>query len=255
MTGDRADVEPHVEQLVGNVGGAVRIGDTVRRPTGPWTPAVHALLDHLAGRVPHVPRVLGFDEHGREVLSYLPGKVIDVHAEPLTAGQILAVVRWTRAFHRAVADFRHPGPWRYFPLPDPALIGHNDIAPYNSCFDGDELVGVFDWDMSGPTTPLFELAFIAWNCVPLWADIGPAAAAERLALVATGYGGFDPVQVLRAVPLRIGIMLDGIPVAAAAGDAGMANLLALGEPERSRVALAELVERIPGIERRLTAAR
>ena len=36
----------------GNLGGAVRVGDTVRRPVGPWTPAVHALLGHLAGRVP-----------------------------------------------------------------------------------------------------------------------------------------------------------------------------------------------------------
>ncbi|MGA8209061.1 MAG: (deoxy)nucleoside triphosphate pyrophosphohydrolase, partial [Nocardioidaceae bacterium] len=31
----------------GNVGGAVRVGGTVRRATGPWTPAVHRLLDHL----------------------------------------------------------------------------------------------------------------------------------------------------------------------------------------------------------------
>jgi len=28
-------------------GGVVRVGDTVRRPAAPWTPAVHALLDHL----------------------------------------------------------------------------------------------------------------------------------------------------------------------------------------------------------------
>jgi hypothetical protein len=27
--------------------GVVRVGDTVRRPAGPWTPAVHALLAHL----------------------------------------------------------------------------------------------------------------------------------------------------------------------------------------------------------------
>ena len=27
--------------------GVVRVGDTVRRPAGPWTPAVHALLTHL----------------------------------------------------------------------------------------------------------------------------------------------------------------------------------------------------------------
>jgi hypothetical protein len=28
-------------------GGVVRVGDTVRRPAGPWTPAVRALLTHL----------------------------------------------------------------------------------------------------------------------------------------------------------------------------------------------------------------
>ncbi|PWK91658.1 hypothetical protein C8D88_1011697 [Lentzea atacamensis] len=31
----------------GNAGGAVRVGDTVRKPAAPWTPAVHELLDHL----------------------------------------------------------------------------------------------------------------------------------------------------------------------------------------------------------------
>jgi hypothetical protein len=46
-------------------------------------------------------------------------------------------------------------------------------------------------------------------------------------------------------------MLDGILVAAAAGDQGMANLVAAGEPEVSRVALAGVVERIPTIERSL----
>jgi hypothetical protein len=28
----------------GNITAVVRVGDTVRRATGPWTPAVHALL-------------------------------------------------------------------------------------------------------------------------------------------------------------------------------------------------------------------
>jgi hypothetical protein len=27
--------------------GLVQVGNTVRRPAGPWTPAVHALLSHL----------------------------------------------------------------------------------------------------------------------------------------------------------------------------------------------------------------
>ncbi len=32
--------------------GAWRVGDTVRRTTGPWTPAVHDLLGHLRPRLP-----------------------------------------------------------------------------------------------------------------------------------------------------------------------------------------------------------
>jgi Phosphotransferase enzyme family len=238
----------------GNVGGAVCVGDTVRRAAGPWTPAVHALLGYLATRVPHVPRVFGFDQLGREVLTYLPGRVVDIDTEMLTPGQIASIVRWTKDFHDAVSGFSHPGPWRYFPIPSPTLIGHNDIAPYNVCFDGDDLCGVFDWDLAGPTTPLDELAFIAWNCVPLWRDIGVGLAAQRLTLIAATYGGVAPSQILHAVPRRIQLMLDGIPIAAAAGDQGMANLLTVGEPDRSRVPLADLVERIPAIDRSLAAA-
>jgi hypothetical protein len=61
----------------GNVsGGVVRVGDTVRRPAGPWTPAVHALLDHLhAVGFRGAPRPLGLDDRGREVLTYVPGPV------------------------------------------------------------------------------------------------------------------------------------------------------------------------------------
>lgn len=239
-------------QLKGNVGGAMLAGDTVRRAVGPWTPAVHALLRHLRGQVPHVPRVHGFDERGREVLDYLPGRVYDAQTEPLTPERLVSVVEWTRAFHRAVADFSHAGPWRYFPPPRPTIIGHNDIAPYNVCFRGDRLAGVFDWDMAGPTTPLWELAFIAWNCVPLWADIGPDAAARRLRIIADAYRGrIGPADIVHAVPERINALIDGIPVAAAGGDPGMANLLANGAPEHSRAALAGLVERIPCIAARL----
>lgn len=176
---------------------------------------------------------------------------MDTDTEVLSPGQIVSVVSWTRSFHEAVADFTHPGPWRYFPVARPSVIGHNDIAPYNVCFDGDELAGVFDWDFSGPTTPLLELAFIAWNCVPLWRDIGPENAAERLRLIASAYRGFEVRQILHAVPGRIQIMLDGIPIAAAAGDVGMANLMSAGEPGRSRTTLADLVTRIPAIDRHL----
>jgi Phosphotransferase enzyme family len=236
----------------GNVGGAVLVGDTVRRATGPWTPAVHALLGYLGDRMPGVPAVLGHDDRGREVLSYLPGTVVDIDCEVLSPAQLVSLVRWTRSFHEVVAGFAHPGPWRYFPVDGATMIGHNDIAPYNVCFDGDDVAGVFDWDLAGPSTPLLELAFIAWNCVPLWTDIGAAVAAERLGAIASAYDAdFTAGQILLAVPDRIQRMLDWIPVAAAAGDQGMANLMAVGEPRRSQRSLDQLLRRIPAVARHL----
>ena len=232
------------EWLPGNLGGAWRIGGTVHRTAGPWTAAVHALLDFLAPRVQHTPRVLGFDDQGREVLTFLPGRVVDTGRAPLTTGQIDSLVSWTRGFHEAVAGFGHPGPWRFPRVPRASLIGHNDIAPYNVCFDGDEVAGVFDWDLAGPTTPLMELAFIAWNCVPLWQDMGDEVSAERIRRICQAYGGIHPVHLVDAVPRRIQLMLDWIPLAAAAGDTGLRRLMSQGEPERSQAALRGLIPRL-----------
>jgi len=235
----------------GNIGGAWRGGETVRRIPGPWTPAVHALLAHLGPRLAHVPTVLGFDERGREVLSYLPGRVVDVDSEMLTEAQLCSVVGWTRSFHEAAENFTHEGPWRFFEVNAPTLIGHNDIAPYNVCFDDEELAGVFDWDLAGPSTPLLELAFIAWNCVPLWRDISADIAAARLELIASTYGSVAARDILYAVEPRIQLMLDGIPIAAGAGDQGMVNLMAAGEPERSQRALDDLLRGVPAIAAQL----
>lgn len=179
------------QQLAGNVAGVVRIGDTVRRQVGPWTPAVQALLGHLAGRLRHVPRVHGLDEHDREVLDFLPGRVVDVDTERLSEGQIHSLVGWTRDLRAAAAGFSHPGPWRLTPPSHATVIGHNDLAPYNACFDADEVTGVFDWYVASPTTPLAELAFLAWNCVPLLGDLDEYLAARRLGLIARTYGGVD----------------------------------------------------------------
>lgn len=61
----------------GNVGGAVHVGDTVRRPAGRWTPTIQRLLGTLADAgIPEVPRPLGLDDHGREVVSYIPGDTV-----------------------------------------------------------------------------------------------------------------------------------------------------------------------------------
>lgn len=236
----------------GNVGGAVRIGRTVRRATGPWTPAVHALLDHLAEQgLPHVPTVLGHDARGREILTYLDGVVIDVDHDALTEAQLAATVRWTRRLHEAVRGFEHPGPWRFFGVDAADTIAHNDLAPYNLCFRGDRLAGVFDWDLSGPSTRLFELAHLAWNAVPLFRPVDPRVAARRLEAMAAAYGEYSARAILDAVPGRVQVAVDGIRTAVAGGDEGMRRLTTLGEPERTERALADLKARTPSIEEEL----
>jgi hypothetical protein len=58
----------------GDLNHVVKVGDTVRRPQGEWSPAVHALLPHFeAVGFDGAPRFLGVDEQGREILSFVEG--------------------------------------------------------------------------------------------------------------------------------------------------------------------------------------
>ena len=86
-----------------------RRGDTVLRPAGPWTATVHALLRHLE-RVGFAgaPRVVGdgYDEQGREVLTFIEGTFVDPHA--WSDDQIWHAGRLLRSLHDATAGFRPP---------------------------------------------------------------------------------------------------------------------------------------------------
>jgi 8-oxo-dGTP diphosphatase len=251
----------------GNVGGTVRVGRTVRRRTGPWTPAVHALLEHLAAaRLPEVPRVLGADDRGREALTYVPGVVAAQDAsegQPADEDLLADATRWLRRYHGAVAGFWHPGPWRNEPRTAARdanqIVCHNDFAPYNVSVStsaaGPRVVGVFDWDMSGPGTPLQDLAFAAWNWVPLATNTQASTAARRLRVMATAYddnpdeSSDSPTahDILMAVVPRIERSIAVIAAGQAAGDPGMLNLGKVGEPARTQRAVDALRIRIPEI--------
>ena len=91
-----------------NAGRVTRVGETVRRPLRPTSPATHALLDHLE----HLgfdgsPRFLGTDEHGREVLSYIAGEaaILPYPGWALTDDALVSVAELLRRYHDAVASF------------------------------------------------------------------------------------------------------------------------------------------------------
>jgi 8-oxo-dGTP diphosphatase len=237
----------------GNVGGAVRIGTTVRRPVGPWTPAVHALLAHLdkAG-LDGVPRILGVDARGREISAYLPGRSADVTSEVVADAVLVDGVRWLRRFHEAVASFRpDPSlPWRNGPgraLAPEEIVCHHDVGAYNWRIEGDRVTGVVDWDMAGPGRPLDDLAFVAWNTLPLAKAIPPPIVGARLRLMADAYGDVDPIAILDAVDERIAAAAERMEAGASAGDPGMLNLTRIGVPARIWRTLARLRERLPSI--------
>jgi len=236
----------------GNVGGAVRIGMTVRRPTGPWTPAVHALLAYLhqAG-LDRIPRVLASDERDREVLTWLPGRVVDVDTEHVEDALIVAAMGWLRRYHEVVRDYRPVGVvrWRNHErqLATGEIVCHHDFAPYNVAEQDGRVVGVFDWDMAGPGTPIEDVAFAAWNFVPLWRDLGAPETSRRLRLLCAGYGGMDSLEVLTTVVRRITDATDRIRAGQHAGDPGMVNLARVGEPENTLAALQALRTRLPAV--------
>ena len=187
--------------------GVVRVGDTVRRPTGPHSPAVHAFLKHLehAG-YPAAPRFLGIDGQGREVLSFIEGEVSRSPLPPASLGDRvlhdIGTLLWR--LHDCAAGFRLPAgvewpapfdiPGVPLPFAAPDIVGHNDVTPANVVFRADRPVAFIDFDLAGPTTRLHELVATMHHWVPLLAPEDREElqrgldAGRRMRLLADAYG-------------------------------------------------------------------
>src|ERR671916_2362732 len=189
------------EPLPGTFTTLAKVGNTVRRSTGPWTPAVHALLRYLE-RVGFdgAPRVLDIDDQGREVLTYIPGTVPRVASpEVATDRALFEVGRLLRRYHEAVSGFSLPSgiEWYGGKDPDPgSVICHNDLAPRNTVFREGSPVAFLDFDLASPAQPAWDVAHLAWQFVPLSDDGGcarqgwssPPDRPGRLGLLCDGYG-------------------------------------------------------------------
>jgi Ser/Thr protein kinase RdoA (MazF antagonist) len=189
------------EPLPGTFTTLAKVGNTVRRSTGPWTPAVHALLRYLE-RVGFdgAPRVLDIDDQGREVLTYIPGTVPRVASpEVATDRALFEVGRLLRRYHEAVSGFSLPSgiEWYGGKDPDPgSVVCHNDLAPRNTVFREGSPVAFLDFDLASPARPAWDVAHLAWQFVPLVDAEGCARQgwtsapdrSERLRVLSDGYG-------------------------------------------------------------------
>lgn len=171
--------------------GLVRVGTTVRRPSYPRSEFVEAVLRHLeAVGFAGAPRVLGYDEQGRQVLSFIDGTV--PHGLPfnLSDEHLLTGAELVLAFHDATSGSTLCN--------GEEVVCHGDLGPHNTVFRGPRAVAIIDWDSDvRPGRRADDFAHAVWCFADLTeADVPIVEQARRIRLMCSAYPGLTPEVVV-----------------------------------------------------------
>jgi hypothetical protein len=200
----------------------VRVGQTVRRVSRSRTVSstIFDLLQHLERKgFTGAPRALGFDDQGREILTYIEGEVAAQRRPGHPGGGDLPDYVWRddvlvhlgkllRVYHDAAATF----PWAdrewLLEVRQPVeTICHNEVFPWNTVFQDGFPVAFIDWDTASPGPRAWDLGFIAWHWVPFWHDelcraaglpTGVVKKARRFRLLLDAYGLEPDIGIVRS---------------------------------------------------------
>lgn len=246
----------------------VRIGDTVRRTSYRWSPAVVDLLQHLEREgFGGAPRALGFDDQGREVLTYIEGEVgrddrfipeqggrFDLRVPEYVWGDevLVHLGGLVRAFHDAASTFPWADrEWCYETRQPVETICHNELFPQNTVFRAGLPVALIDWDTATPGPRAWELGAVAWRWVPFWRDekcrahglpTGVEDKARRLRLLLDAYGFEPDLDIVRSGIERLRGFLGQQRQFAAAGSAWEVELERRGVLDESQLEIAWMEE-------------
>jgi hypothetical protein len=161
--------------------GVVRVGDTVRRPTGANSEYVHGLLLHLEHcGFDGAPRFLGVDRKGREILTF-----IDRFAPPHNGFTLSEdAVRAGATLVRDVHDLTQGTPF----ATGSEVAAHRNLSQPNFVFRDMVPIAIIDWDSTRPGTRVDNLGDFLWAFVhpALYGDGEPAA--RMLAAAVDAYG-------------------------------------------------------------------
>jgi len=232
----------------------MRVGNTVRRPIGSWTPAVHTLLEHLASvGYDGAPNLLGLDEQGREILSFVPGTVVwpdhfSLVQTDEALGQVSASIR---GYHAAVANF----PFDRFAWSDRGadpegpseVLCHNDLAPWNLVRGDTDGWTFIDWDLAAPGRFAWDLAWALLSFIPLMphSTLTDSETRHRVAVFRGGYGTALPDDVLTVAAERCAYEAERIERHGRDGIEPYARLLAEGHAAVWRSAEARVAAKQP----------
>jgi hypothetical protein len=162
--------------------GVVRVGDTVRRPASPASPFVARLLAHLAKKgFDGCPQHLGWDQHDRDMLSFVPGHV-PPRWQHFTDDQVGQAATLLRQLHDATRDLAS--------ILGGEVVCHHDPGPNNTVFRDGQPVAFIDFDFAAPGHPLENVGYMAWAwCISSRPDRGPAIEqARQVRTLADAYG-------------------------------------------------------------------
>lgn len=218
------------EKILGDgVTTVVQIGDTVHRAPGIWTASVHALLEHIRERgFFAAPQVLGFDAEGREILSYIEGKVSNYPLPPEARSKtaLISAARMLRLYHDATVDFVscYQGSWQLDEHPPLEVICHGDYAPYNCVMKNDEVVGIIDFDTAHPGSRIWDIAYAVYRFSPLTAPENKDGfgtreeQAERLKIFCKEYGLLELEELIPTVMERLMALMNFMEMRAKVGE-------------------------------------
>jgi len=152
----------------------IRIGHKVHRPSGLWTTLIHAFLRDLrASGFNSAPRPFGLDEQGREILSFIEGEVSNypLSSNAASVQTLISAAKLLRSYHDASQNFLaglnpEKNTWQ-FPARHPQeVICHGDFAPYNVVLDGENVIGMIDFDTCHPGPRTWDIAYALYRWAP-----------------------------------------------------------------------------------------
>lgn len=108
-------------------------------------------------------------------MSFLPGETSDYPyiQKGSTLQALESSAKLLRAYHDALQNFLNKEnfsdkSWMLEPREPREVICHGDFAPYNICFEGEQAVGMIDFDTVHPGPRTWDIAYAIYRFAPFF---------------------------------------------------------------------------------------